>query len=471
MRSQIFTAGASALLICAASVVEATHSHGHLAAVHKRHRLHRDQHRSIPEAGESGIALRSDQKRGAGQCQFPTDVGLVPVKPNLQNAGWAMAPDQSCVPDSYCPYACPPGQVMMQWDPTATSYTYPQSMNGGLYCDESGKISKPFPDKPYCQDANAGIGALNEASGQVAFCQTVLPGDEDMLIPTNVEDWAELAVPGTDYWCGTAAHYYINAPGVSCEDACVWGTSANPIGNWSPYVAGANVDKNGLVFIKLGWNPIYLEKETPFRDVMPNWGVKVECGEGGGCNGLPCGIDPAVNKVNEMVGSSTGGAGGAAFCVVTVPKGGSANFVIFDGSGGSGRVNQGHDNPAPDPTEAPPEPSPSSSADSSSVAESSSTSWSSSSLTDSYESSWTAAAASSSTSAAFPEYSPHEFYENSTASYSVQAASLSSAVSQTSSTSPLLSPASTGDASTTQLSMASLVMSSLIVLTTYALSI
>jgi hypothetical protein len=28
----------------------------------------------------------------------------------------------------YCPYACPPGQLMAQWDPSAKTYSYPQSM-------------------------------------------------------------------------------------------------------------------------------------------------------------------------------------------------------------------------------------------------------------------------------------------------------------------------------------------------------
>ena len=154
-----------------------------------------------------------------------------------------------------------------------------------------------------------------------------------MLIPTQVDSWTQLAVPDTSYWCGTAAHYYINPPGTSAEEACVWGTSANPWGNWSPYVAGANTDSNGNTFVKLGWNPIYLEQATPFRNTMPSWGVEIQC-EGGGCNGLPCAIDPSQNGVNEMVGSATDGAGGGAFCVVTVPKGVSANFVIT-GSGGS----------------------------------------------------------------------------------------------------------------------------------------
>ena len=49
------------------------------------------------------------------QCQFPTNVGLVPVTPNQQNAGWAMSPDQPCLPGNYCPYACPSG-ILSHYD-------------------------------------------------------------------------------------------------------------------------------------------------------------------------------------------------------------------------------------------------------------------------------------------------------------------------------------------------------------------
>lgn len=484
MRSRIFTASASALLLIAAPTVGATHSHGHLDTLFKRHHLHREQHRSVPETSESGIALRSPTQSGgdSGQCLFPKDAGLVAVTPHEENAGWAMSPNQPCEPDHYCPYACPPGQVMMQWDPSATSYAYPKSMNGGLYCDVDGKISKPFPDKPYCQDAKAGIGALNNATGSVAFCQTVLPGNEAMLIPTRVDDWTELAVPGTDYWCGTAAHYYINPPGTGCEKACVWGTNDSPIGNWSPYVAGTNVDKNGETFIKLGWNPIYLEQETPFRDEMPNWGVKIDC-EGTGCNGLPCEIDPATNGVNEMVGKSSIGAGGAAFCVVTVPKGATANFVVFDGSGGSGygsgsdsgsgsgRVDTGYDQPAPNiaVSTAAPSSSPSAGSDSAygddSSSESSTTrTWSgSSSAYDHHSTTQVLDPPSSSTSApAAPLYAPHEFYEESNSTYTATSVAVASSTSQTSP----IAAASTGGASAPHLSIASLLMSALIIFTT-----
>ncbi|GLA48300.1 hypothetical protein AnigIFM63604_003445 [Aspergillus niger] len=300
------------LAIAAVQAAKHAHDHGH----------HRS-HRSV----DSPVAKKSSS------CQFPSGAGLIPITPHESNGGWAMSPDQECKPGGYCPYACPAGQVSMQWDPEATSYTYPMSMNGGLYCDENGEIQKPFPDRPYCKDGTGVVSAKNKCKEQVSFCQTVLPGNEAMLIPTLVEELATLAVPDLSYWCETAAHFYINPPGYNTETACVWGTSENPYGNWSPYVAGANTDGDGNTYVKLGWNPIYLEPTTPFRNEVPEFGVEIEC-EGDGCNGLPCKIDPSVNGVNEMTGDSSVGAGGASFCVVTVPKGGKANVVVFDKDGG-----------------------------------------------------------------------------------------------------------------------------------------
>lgn len=100
-------------------------------------------------------------------------------------------------------------------------------------------------------------------------------------------------------------------------------------------MAGANTVSSGDTFVKIGWNPIYLEPTTPFRNEMPDFGVEIVC-EGDSCNGLPCKIDPDVNGVNEMVGSGGDGAGGAAFCVVTVPKGEKAHVVVFEKNGGGG---------------------------------------------------------------------------------------------------------------------------------------
>ncbi|PYI11851.1 hypothetical protein BO78DRAFT_425728 [Aspergillus sclerotiicarbonarius CBS 121057] len=315
------SSSATLALLAIAAVEAASHGHDH---------DHSHAHRSVAEV-DAPVA-----KRG-GSCQFPSGAGLIAVTPGELNGGWAMSPNQECKPGGYCPYACPAGQVSMQWDPEATSYTYPLSMNGGLYCDENGKMQKPFPDRPYCQDGTGVVSAKNKCKEHISFCQTVLPGNEAMLIPTLVEELVTLAVPDLSYWCETAAHFYINPPGYTTETACVWGSSENPYGNWSPYVAGANTDGEGNTFVKIGWNPIYLELTTPFRNVIPDYGVEIEC-EGDGCNGLPCKIDPAVNGVNEMIGANTDGAGGAAFCVVTVPKGGKANIVVFDKEGDSSSV-------------------------------------------------------------------------------------------------------------------------------------
>jgi hypothetical protein len=49
------------------------------------------------------------------------------------------------------------------------------------------------------------VEAVNRCGDVVSICQTVLPGNEAMLIPTLVESVATLAVPDTSYWCGTAA--------------------------------------------------------------------------------------------------------------------------------------------------------------------------------------------------------------------------------------------------------------------------
>lgn len=114
------------------SVACAKHGNAHLSALERLHQHHRTAHASKAEEGH-GIELRAvEVEKRTGRCQFPTDAGLVAVTPNDANGGWAMSPDQCCDPGNYCPYACPPGQVMAQWDPDATSYTYPQSMVGFL---------------------------------------------------------------------------------------------------------------------------------------------------------------------------------------------------------------------------------------------------------------------------------------------------------------------------------------------------
>ena len=308
------------------SSFDRTHRHGH--SHHHRH-LALDTDEAVFDINSNNDTML--EKRG-GQCQFPYADGMVAVDPSGANAGWAMSPDQPCLPGHYCPYACAPGLLMAQWNPAATAYTYPLSMDGGLYCNADGSISKPFPNKPYCYSGKGTFSARNAMGENVAFCQTVLPGNEAMLIATNVDAGAVtgLAVPGTEYWAGTAAHYYINPAGVSTSQGCVWGDNSKPWGNWAPYVAGANMDGSGNTFVKVGWNPIYTD-DPKWNTIKPTWAVSIEC-TGGNCNGIPCRCDPA-DGLNTCTGGSNG-AGGAAFCVVTIPPGGSANVVVYDSAAG-----------------------------------------------------------------------------------------------------------------------------------------
>ncbi|KAL9019380.1 MAG: hypothetical protein Q9185_003366 [Variospora sp. 1 TL-2023] len=376
---------ASIVIVAAASnfsIVAAKHGDNHLRGLEHRHIHHKGRALSTVENPYALNGKKAAIGKRTGQCQFPEEAGLVAVA-GSSNGGWAMSPDECCEPGGFCPYACPPGELSMQWDPKATSYSYPQSMHGGLFCDDDGMIKKPFPKRPYCVKGTGNVGCRNKASSNVAICQTVLPGNEAMLIPTNVETLATLAIPGPEYWAGTAAHFYVNPPGVSADEGCVWGTADKPHGNWAPYVLGGNAVEGGETFIKLGWNPIYLEPATPFRDEKPTFGIEIEC-DGGGCNGLPCAIDPSQHGVNELVGGGgSTGAGGAVSCVVTVPAGSSARFVVTE-VGGSGKSNNdgsskgsgSHDDnqrpskPPPSTHFAPPPPPPSTSSSSSSTSSS-----------------------------------------------------------------------------------------------------
>ncbi|KAF5673582.1 murein transglycosylase [Fusarium heterosporum] len=300
---------------------------------------HGHRHNGLDQLRQHQPVQSSTIEKRGGQCQFPTDdSNMVAVTPDAKNAGWAMSPDQECKPGNYCPFACKPGMVMNQWDPDST-YEYPASMNGGLYCNKNGEIEQPFEGKPNCVSGTGSVEAVNKCGSQMSWCQTVLPGNEAMLIPTLVSSSATLAVPGSSYWCSTAAHFYINPPGTG-EEGCIWGDESSPVGNWSPYVAGANSESNGQTFVKIGWNPIW--EDSALKSTLPKFGIEIKCPDGG-CTGLPCKIDPADGRGSVGSSLSAKGAGGAAFCVVTVQKGSTAQIVAFsaDGSSGSGDEDDG----------------------------------------------------------------------------------------------------------------------------------
>lgn len=182
--------------------------------------LHRHQHRQVQDmesfparfardsaASPAAVADVADEESGSVRkravCSLPNDADLVKV-PGASNGGWAIAPDTQCTAGSWCPIACVSGKVMAQWKPH-TTYTYPESMDGGLYCNDDGTPQKSFDSAPYCVDGTGTVSAVNKCGKVVSFCQTVLPGDEGMYIPTDVTGTSVLAVPGPSYWASTAA--------------------------------------------------------------------------------------------------------------------------------------------------------------------------------------------------------------------------------------------------------------------------
>lgn len=169
----------------------------------------------------------------------------------------------------------------------------------------------------------------------------------------------------------------------------MWGTITEPIGNWSPYVAGANTVASGDTFVKIAWNPEFLG--AALASTTPTYGLKIECPDGG-CNGLPCSIDPSKGGVGGLDSPvATNGVGNAAFCVVTVPKGKTANIVVFNTGGSQSTPAVSSKVPDP-PTSTSSTPAPTSTSSSSSSAAPSTTS---TSLSSSQVSSTTSAPASS----------------------------------------------------------------------------
>ncbi|KAK6853367.1 hypothetical protein PG995_010179 [Apiospora arundinis] len=331
------TLGSAALLLVEPTLATAAHKHKHLGRRNDHSQLH----------SRSAVAHLED--RGLA-CKFPSGDGLIAVSPNAMNGGWALSPDQVCSPGKYCPYACPPGEMMAQWKPMST-YATTDRMAGGLHCGLDGKVSKPFDDKPLCMKGTGNVKVVNKCGKVTSFCQTVLPGMEDMIIPNDIIDEQTIAVPGTDYWDSTAAHYYINEPGVSSKEGCIWGDDSKPMGNWAFYVAGTNTDHTGNTFVKLGMNPIY--EASSLAGKKPTFGMEIKCNSGN-CQGLPCRVDGSGVTSSDK----SNGAGGSAFCVATVPQGGSASIVVFnlDGSSGSDKpkeTSSAKPSPTPTPTSTP----------------------------------------------------------------------------------------------------------------------
>ncbi|CAF9926489.1 MAG: hypothetical protein GOMPHAMPRED_004150 [Gomphillus americanus] len=381
------------------------HSHDRLAAIDRRHHHHHHRsvnHQALPSPAEGHI-----EERQLGTCKFPTNLGLQYVQGDATgdlNAGWAMSGDHPCSVGTWCQYSCPSGTLMTSWNPAIPNYP---SADGGVFCGPTGIV---LPDGPLCKEGATNIQAVDASGKGASFCQTVTPGNEAQLIATWVpaNGQTTLAIPKPDYFSQISAHYYINPPGVSTDNACRWGDTSAPVGNWAPLVGGGHQTSDGRTWIDLGLNPKY---KDDFSSKPIKFKVEIICD--GECNN-PCAYDPSQHGLLEMVGSEgtawTLGDDGAPFCT-TVVTSGSASYKVsmLDGSDpssnsdiGSGSGSGSESAPAPPSSSAAAESS-SSSSSSSSTSEASSSSKSQSSSTTPISSS---VSSSSSTSAASSSADP-----------------------------------------------------------------
>ncbi|KAI9593898.1 hypothetical protein BDF19DRAFT_480045 [Syncephalis fuscata] len=246
------------------------------------------------------------------RCKLPNDPLIVPITPNAMNKGWAMSANQECKPGDYCPYACAPGYFSRQWNPD--SAIHHNTMDGGLLCQKDGLLAKPFPNEPYCVRGLDNTNIVNKLGESVSACQTVYPGNEEMLIPTVVasNQQSSINVPSRDYWQGTSAQYYVNPSGTN-NNQCVWGDASKPIGNWAPFVFGAGEGMEDVTFLSVRYNPDY---ERAGQSTAKAYSVRIECKDPSKCNGLPCKCE------NGRCSKDNG-------CTVAVRTGGQASFVLY----------------------------------------------------------------------------------------------------------------------------------------------
>ncbi|KAL9060810.1 MAG: hypothetical protein Q9162_000514, partial [Coniocarpon cinnabarinum] len=214
--------------------------------------------------------------------------------------------------------------------------------DGGLFCNAQGSLEWPRKGEPLCKDYRGGVTIVNRGLSTTYACQTIIPGSENMVVPNvlspNVP--VQLAIPDDTAWKAPGAphtggaHYYLNPPEVSKDEACGWGSAQNgPHGNWAPYVVGSVREiGQAKTYVMLGWNPVYLEAESPWRQKKPSFGVRVNCH--GDCTNTGCAIDPSVHDINEVngqqiPGESTSKGPANNYCMVSASDGQEVEVEVF----------------------------------------------------------------------------------------------------------------------------------------------
>ncbi|KAL3961604.1 hypothetical protein ACCO45_003127 [Purpureocillium lilacinum] len=281
------------------------------------------------DSGNGGTGLTAEFPSGTIKCShFPSDYGAVgldwlktglwsglqhcpghnPIEDTAISFIETLVAGDTCKPETYCSYACPPGWEKSQWPKTQGATG--QSV-GGLWCNKSGFLELSRPSvKTLCQKGAGGITIKNDLSEVVSTCRTDYSGTENMVIPFVAQPGSTVEVTNpmqseTYVWQGkkTSAQYYINPMGLDKEEACIWGSATRPnVGNWAPLVLGVSQDESGVTWIGLQPNWPTSSAVLPYTvTVTVNGSKQCSVTRGNFSNGNPKGCTVSAQKGDSVV--------------------------------------------------------------------------------------------------------------------------------------------------------------------------
>ncbi|KUL87069.1 hypothetical protein ZTR_05719 [Talaromyces verruculosus] len=251
------------------------------------------------------VALDYHGFGGWSGIQYPTYNSLETLVENIVTA----VTGESCTEGAFCSYQCPEGYLKSQWP--STQGATGQSV-GGIKCS-GGKLVRTNTDyDTLCIPGVQALSVKNTLSETVCICRTDYPGTESETLPTCVNPGQTVALANPDgdtyyQWEGksTSAQYYINPPGYLETQACIWGNSDKPLGNWAPMNLGLGY-KGGLTYASIFPN-------TPTTDAVLGFNVRYDGASS------ECAWDANAKAY-------TGGGNG---CTVSIDKGSSATLVLY----------------------------------------------------------------------------------------------------------------------------------------------
>lgn len=283
--SSVWIEPASTLVLSSSSAVESSASstyvaHSSYAAPspsQESTELYGSSANDEDDGNDSGTGIDENFPDGELDCsQFPEDYGAIPVEwmglggwtgiqqPGSYTGGFSNIKTalygEGCTEGAYCSYACPAGYQKSQWpsDQGASG----QSI-GGVHC-QGGKLrltNKSMSGK-LCMSGTTKVEVKveNRLGQNVSVCRTDYPGTEGQTVPLNTmpDKTYPLTCPEADNyykWQGgkTSAQYYVNPAGVAMNDACQWGSPANPWGNFAPMNLGVGYS-NGRAWLSIFQN-------------------------------------------------------------------------------------------------------------------------------------------------------------------------------------------------------------------------